>query len=66
MANWKNLRDNPPDKDCNICVKVGDNYETFKFRVHTEYCWSLHKYLQDVTMDKMPEEALYINLDEIK
>lgn len=66
MITWKSLRSNPPDKDCNICIKVGDNYETFKFKAHTIYNWSLHKYPQNIPMDKVPKEALYINLDEIK
>lgn len=66
MVNWKNLKNNPPCEDCNICIKVGDNYETFKFIAHTSYSWSLYKYPKTIASEKVPEEAFYINLDDIK
>lgn len=65
MSNWKNLRTNPPKEDCNICVKVGDDYETYKFKVHSEHNWSLVKYLRTIDSCKVPKEAQYVNLNEI-
>lgn len=66
MTNWKNLRQNPPSKDCNICVKVGSSYETYCFKRHTDYSWELLKYPRTIELEKIPGEALYINLDEIE
>ena len=39
MENWKNLRTNPPKEDCNICVKIGSSYDTYKFKVYSERNW---------------------------
>lgn len=64
MVNWKNLIKNPPIEDCNICMKVGKNYETYRFVWLSRVCWQLEK-LNPIEMTKIPEEALYINLDEI-
>ena len=69
MQSWKtgkNLRTNPPKEDCNICVKIGSSYDTYKFKVYSERNWGLIKYPKTIDSCKVPEEALYINLDEIK
>lgn len=66
MINWKNLRVDPPREDCNICVKIGSSYDTYKFKVYSECNWGLIKYSRTIDSYKVPEEALYINLDEIK
>lgn len=65
MINWINLRTNPPTKDCNICVKVGVDYETYKFQRYSDIGWELYKNLKAIGQDKIPENAMYINLDEI-
>lgn len=65
MVNWKNLRDNPPKENCHICVKIGDDYETYKFIVRSESSWTLMKYPRSIDSYKVPQEALYINLSEI-
>ena len=51
MENWKNLRTNPPKEDCNICVKIGSSYDTYKFKVYSERNWGLIKYPK--TIDSM-------------
>ena len=66
MTNWKNLRTNPPTEDCNVCVKIGDNYETYRFIAYTGYSWGLYKYPRTYGPDKVSKNAQYINLDEIK
>lgn len=66
MANWKNLKNNPPAENCNICMKVGVNYETYFFKRYTNYSWELYKYPRAIGPEKVPDNALYINLDEIK
>lgn len=65
MINWKNLRDNPPTGNCNICIKVGSDYETYKFIVRSENNWVLIKYPRSIESHKVPKEAMYINLNEI-
>lgn len=65
MENWRNLRNSPPKEDCNICVKVGSDYETYKFKVYSEHNWCLVKFQKSIDAYKVPENALYINLDEI-
>lgn len=65
MTNWKHLHRNPPGENCDICVKNGDCYETYKFRRHTDYSWELAKYPRTFTPDQLPEDTLYINLNEI-
>lgn len=66
MTNWKNLKSNPPVEDCNICLKVGLNFETFAFKRYNSYSWELYKYPKTIGPEKVPDNALYINLDEIK
>lgn len=66
MANWKNLKNNPPTENCNICMKVGVNFETYFFKRYTNYSWELYKYPRAIGPEKVPDNALYINLDEIK
>lgn len=66
MTNWKNLKKNPPTESCNICLKIGDSYDTFLFRRYTDYSWELYKYPRPISSGKVPDYALYINLDEIK
>lgn len=66
MTNWKNLRSNPPVENCNVCVKVGDNYETYKFKRHSDIGRCLNKFTRDYDAASIPKEAMYINLDEIK
>lgn len=66
MINWKNLRDNPPTEKCNVCVKVGTNFETYKFVLHSPISWGLYKYPRYIDSADIPQEAMYINLDEIK
>lgn len=65
MVNWKNLRDNPPKENCHICVKIGDDYETYKFIVRSESSWTLMKYPRSIEAHKIPKEAMYINLNKI-
>jgi hypothetical protein len=66
MVNWKNLRADPPKKDCDICVKIGSSYDTYKFKIYSECNWGLIKHPKTIDSYKVPEEALYINLDEIR
>lgn len=66
MVNWKNLRQNPLTENCNICLKIGSNYETYYFRLYPSHTWELYKYPRFISPEKVPEEAQYINLDEIK
>lgn len=66
MTNWKNLRLNPPKEDCNVCVKIGLDYETFQFKRYSDVGWELIKHSRPVNQKKIPGYALYINLDEIK
>lgn len=67
MTNWKSLKKNPPIESCNICLKVGVTYDTFFFKRYTDYSWELqHKYPKSIGPEKVPDHALYINLDEIK
>lgn len=65
MINWKDLRLNPPAEECNICVKIGENYETYRFMVFTEKSWGLYKYPKTITMNAVPLCAKYIILDDI-
>lgn len=65
MAIWKNLKSNPPKETCNICLKVGVTYDTFVFRRYTNYSWDLYKFPKAIGPEKVPNDALYINLDEI-
>lgn len=66
MINWKNLRNNPPTENCNICLKIGSCYDTYKFRKYSERNWELSKYPIMIESFQIPEHALYINLDDIK
>lgn len=63
MTNWKSITLNPPASDCHICLKVGDNYETYLFQ-HGKG-WSLYKYPKTIQMSLVPSDALYIILDDI-
>lgn len=66
MTNWKKLKESPPISNCNICLKVGMSYDTYVFRRYTKYSWDLYKYPQGISPEKVPDDALYINLDEIR
>ncbi len=66
MINWKNLRLNPPSDDCNLCVKIGTNYETYQFKRHSDIGWSLLKNLRPIDQSRIPEHAMYIILDDVK
>lgn len=66
MTTWINLLEDPPKEDCNICVKVGDNFETFQFRRYSVSGWEIHKQSRPIELKKIPTNAVYINLDEIK
>lgn len=65
MTNWKNLRINPPKEDCNMCVRIGTDYEIFQFKRHSKDGWELVKNTRPIDLQKIPEHALYINLNEI-
>lgn len=65
MINWKNLRCNPPQENCNLCVKIGLNYETYMFRLLSATNWDLYKYPKTISQEELPDYAMYINLDEI-
>ena len=66
MINWKNLKKNPPTESCNICLKIGVTYDTFQFRRYTADSWELYKYPRAIGPERVPDHALYIDLDEIK
>ncbi len=66
MINWKDLKNNPPDENCNICLKIGVSYDTYFFKRHNSYSWELCKYPRIFGPEKVPDGAQYINLDEIK
>lgn len=66
MTNWKNLRLNPPTEDCNVCMKIGTNYETFQFKRYSDVGWGLIKNMRQIDPCKIPSDAMYIILDEIK
>ena len=66
MTNWKNLKSNPPTESCNICLKIGTSYDTYFFKRYTSYSWELTKFPQVISREKVPDHALYINLDEVK
>lgn len=66
MINWKNLRLNPPNDDCTVCVKTGMDYETFQFKRYSDVGWGLVKNSRPIDQAKIPAHAMYIILDEIK
>ncbi len=66
MRNWKNLLEDPPTSDCNICIKVGDNFETYQFKRYSDTGWAIHKQHRPIEPNRIPANAVYINLDEIK
>lgn len=66
MINWKDLKKNPPTENCNICLKIGVTFDTFVFKRYGSYGWELYKYPKTIGPEKVPDGALYINLDEIK
>ena len=66
MTNWKNLKKNTPIESCNICLKIGTSYDTYIFKRITDHSWELYKYPRAIGPEKVPDHALYINLDEIK
>lgn len=66
MINWKNLKLNPPSDDCNVCVKVGVNYDTYQFKRYSDIGWDLIKNLKPIAPCKIPDHAMYIILDDIK
>ena len=65
MTNWKNLLEYQPMKDCNICVKVGDNFETYHFKRYSDIGWAIFKQARQIDLRRIPTNAVYINLDEI-
>lgn len=66
MTNWKNLKNNPPTESCNVCLKIGVSYDTYYFKRYTSYSWELYKFPRAIGPEKVPDNAFYINLDEIK
>ena len=66
MSHWKNLLEEPPIRDCNICIKVGDNFETYLFKRYSHTGWEIYKQHRPIEPSKIPSSAVYINLDEIK
>ena len=66
--NWKNLIKDHPKCNCHICLKIGDNYETFKFKSFgmDGENWELRKYPRIIPPDKIPSNAEYIILEQIK
>lgn len=66
MTNWKNLKLNPPSDDCNVCVKIRVNYDTYQFKRYSDIGWDLIKNLKPVDPCKIPDHAMYIILDDIK
>ena len=66
MTYWKNLFKDPPHGDCNICIKVGDNFETYFFKRYSHTGWEIYKQLRPIEPSRIPAGAVYINLDEIK
>ncbi len=66
MINWKNLKINPPTENCNICLKVGVNFETYLFKLCGSSGWELYKYPKTIGPGNIPDNALYIILDDIK
>ena len=66
MINWKNLQKNPPAENCNICLKIGVTYDTFVFKRYNDHSWELYKYPRTIGPEKVSDEALYINLDDIR
>ncbi len=64
--NWKTLWKNPPSENCHICIKIGDNYETYRFVRYSTIGWGLYKHpLKEIDITAIPPHALYIILDEI-
>lgn len=66
MTNWKNLKLNPPAEDCDICVNIGVTYDTFQFKRYSDIGWDLIKNMRQIDPRKIPDDAKYINLNEIK
>lgn len=66
MTNWKNLRFNPPNDNCDVCVKIGTNYETFQFKRYSDVSWELIKNMGPVNHLLISDDALYIILNDIK
>ncbi len=66
MTNWKNLKCNPPPDNCDVCVKIGMTYDTFQFKRYSKIGWELIKNMRPIDQCKIPEDAMYIILDEIK
>lgn len=66
MIFWQNLKHAPPDSDCEVCVKVGLNYETYRFMRYSSDSWRLYKFPRYIEPSCIPDDALYINLELIK
>lgn len=66
MEKWKNIWHNPPDRDCLICLKIGNCCEVFNFHRISENVWHLSHSLSAVRSEKIPADAMYINLDNIE
>lgn len=65
IMSWKSLHLNPPTEDCNICVRVGDNYETYWFKKYTDSSFVLVKFPKEISPREIPQDAMYVNLDNI-
>lgn len=63
---WKNLKRSPPVSDCEVCVKVGMNYETYRFLRYSSESWRLYKFPRYIEPSDIPNDALYINLEQIQ
>lgn len=65
MTNWKSLFNNPPADDCDICLKIGKNYETYQIKWYNPYVFQIFKNGRIIEITKISTDALYINLNEI-
>ncbi len=65
MVNWKNLKANPPIESCNVCLKFGTTFDTFKFRRHSEQGWDISRGYKFIEPQNIPDDTLYIILDDI-
>ena len=63
---WRNLKKNPPKQNCNVCLRIGQNYETFQFIRFSKIGWGIFKNLKECDIKAIPDNTEYIVLDEIK
>lgn len=65
MVVWKNLRNEPPLGNCNICLKIGTDFNVFQFIKYSNEGWGLKDKMKEYDASAIPSEALYIELDLI-